>query len=822
MNHLRGISGISLFFALLLLCGRLSGGGFFRVDRSENGRYFLVDPAGERFFAVGVDHVSFYVHRCAKRGGMPYHENMLAQFGSERAWAEAVARQLRQWGFNTVGIADKPGLMLEQGFAFPVFTAIGSAFALKSALKEPADWRNFPNVFDPEFAAGCLERARQMCTPWRGNPHVIGYFIDNELQWGGIDPENSDLFNDVMRLSPGNPAKVALRDFLHEKYSGNLEAFRKAWQIELDSWEAFLKLNSLPVPPECVPIRDAFLGEIADRYYRFTTAAIRAVDPDHLILGNRFAGTNIPDWVLRAAGKYCDVISVNVYPVIDLESGDLSKTAAEFERIFRLTGRPLYLTEWSFPALDSGLPSTVGGGMRVDTQHQRAEAARLLQTLVFSLPWFVGSNYFMWVDQSPYGRPGFPEDCNYGLIREDGSAYEELTGMFAELNPAATAIHAGTGRDFILEAVHREAGAVTCELHHFGILEQEAELHLQSESGVSRRLRAALIPGETTVVEEAFPGDEPVTVEILNSESVRGSRRMSAAAPGREWFENRSSEPFRGGVISAGGGRLREVPPLKAWEIRKVPAAEESAAMTSQFKLTEDGCGFSFSSDVLSAVSRGKKGGNLIDELHFGGHSSAGWVVPMLQWRENGENQWQAASGTGTVRVIREQPFVELEVVRCGGGGDDVKKPRWELTTRICFFAHSPEIWMRCAAIRNLGETPLEIAGFLLQAHPASAGARPGRFNVPNYYRAEQRNVWENPDGTRLGAWSPDGEMTVRFWRDGSGVFHPDARLAVEPHRTLAPGERWEFPEKNAYLVISDGGMRGGNPMIIGSEMNKE
>ena len=36
--------------------------------------------------------------------------------------------------------------------------------------------------------------------------------------------------------------------------------------------------------------------------------------------------------------------------------------------MYRVVRRPMIITEWSFPALDSGLPCKHGAGMRVDTQ----------------------------------------------------------------------------------------------------------------------------------------------------------------------------------------------------------------------------------------------------------------------------------------------------------------------------------------------------------------------------------------------------------------------------------------------------------------------
>ena len=55
-------------------------------------------------------------------------------------------------------------------------------------------------------------------------------------------------------------------------------------------------------------------------------------------------------------------------------------------------GKPLMITEWFFPALAIGLPCTHGAGMRVSTQGQRAACFSHFQTLMFSLPFMVGSN----------------------------------------------------------------------------------------------------------------------------------------------------------------------------------------------------------------------------------------------------------------------------------------------------------------------------------------------------------------------------------------------------------------------------------------------
>ena len=93
------------------------------------------------------------------------------------------------------------------------------------------------------------------------------------------------------------------------------------------------------------------------------------------------------------------------------------------------------ITEWSFPALDAGRPCLYGAGQRFRTQHERVQASELFAKTVLAMPFIVGYDYFMWVDEPAAGlRRSSPEDSNYGLVRENGEPYAELVGMFAKLH----------------------------------------------------------------------------------------------------------------------------------------------------------------------------------------------------------------------------------------------------------------------------------------------------------------------------------------------------------------------------------------------------
>ena len=85
------------------------------------------------------------------------------------------------------------------------------------------------------------------------------------------------------------------------------------------------------------------------------------------MLGARFAGLNgAHPAVWEIAGRHCDVVTFNIYPWADLERNvvrlypapDAETLADAFAARHAVVKKPFLITEWSFPALDSGLPCT--------------------------------------------------------------------------------------------------------------------------------------------------------------------------------------------------------------------------------------------------------------------------------------------------------------------------------------------------------------------------------------------------------------------------------------------------------------------------------
>ncbi len=264
----------------------------------------------------------------------------------------------------------------------------------------------FPDVFDPAFFQLVVKHAADACAPRKDDPWLLGYFIDNELHWGA-DWRGKDTLLDVyLKMPQDAPGRHRALSFMTGR--GN----RSGRALEGD--------------------RDAFLEIVANEYFRITCDAIHKADPNHMILGCRFAG-EVDDAVLNAMRDRVDVVSVHSY--------DRSAPAQTIRHMAQVTGRPVMVTEFSFKAQDSGLPNAHGGGVPVQTQKDRADLFERFTTAAARLPVCVGYHWFEYVDEPKEGRFD-GEACNYGIIKIDDTPWDTLVTRMTKVNLEAERLHA--------------------------------------------------------------------------------------------------------------------------------------------------------------------------------------------------------------------------------------------------------------------------------------------------------------------------------------------------------------------------------------------
>jgi hypothetical protein len=394
--------------------------GFYRVAERD-GVWWFMDPAGKPVLSAGVDAIRDCPDRIRGTGPCPYLQAVEKIYPSHDAWVRATLKRLRAWGFNTIGAWSERDLW-DRGLPYTV--------NLDIAARAGADWQHgkVVDVYAPRFKRTALRVALQLCAPRKNDPDLLGYFSDNELRWGPDWRGKENMLAMYLEMPPGAPGRQAAVRFLRERYSGDIQKLNRAWGVKAGDFDS--------VPFEGTTAAygaDAsqFLAEMAQRYFTICAQAIHAADPNHLYLGARFAGRP-PAPVVRAA-RAADVVSINIYsfdprPLVNY--------------VYRLTHRPVLVTEFAFRATDSGLPNTKGAGPKVPNEKARASAYANFVTRLESLPGAVGYHWFQWSDEPKEGRFD-GENSNYGFVTNGDKPYAAFVRGVKAANRAALCIHEG-------------------------------------------------------------------------------------------------------------------------------------------------------------------------------------------------------------------------------------------------------------------------------------------------------------------------------------------------------------------------------------------
>ncbi len=415
--------------------------------------FWLVDPDGGRFLSKGVNTVRFDQDHIGLTDRVPYADTCREKYGSQYIWRAAAANRLAGWKFNTLGCWSDE-LVASAGsspLAITPTTALGASFRLHRRDEI------FPDVFDPAFLGHIRESAKNHCTKLRNEAGLLGTFIDNELYWSPDWRGAEELLTLFLNLPAHRPGRVAATIRLEERYR-DFSQFNAVWRTPARSWEEFGTIRPVEAPFFRMPPGglndafeaganranrtraafsadcDAFAAVVAEQYFELCVSAIKAADPNHLVIGSRFGYQPQPN-VIAAAGRYLDVVSFNCY---DLDASALIDVYAAY-------GKPCLISEFSFRGEDSGLPNTNGAGPRVASQIERAQCFERYVTAALKKPAVVGYHWFEHADQPAEGRFD-GENSNFGTVTIKDEAYAELTETMTRVNAAAEQVHSEAAR----------------------------------------------------------------------------------------------------------------------------------------------------------------------------------------------------------------------------------------------------------------------------------------------------------------------------------------------------------------------------------------
>ncbi|MCR9294110.1 MAG: agarase [bacterium] len=295
---------------------------FFTVAERD-GRWWFITPQGQRFFSMGLNHIDPAPLRYASNGDLwnrKYGNSM------ERWLKEAVAPDLKSWGFNSVGWTQEvvtrgpTNHRHSRAFTFEEYQWLDMPYCHQLPFADFHQWD--AEVRHADFSASewvdwCDYVAREHCARMKDDPKLIGYFYIDCPTWIHTRPESEwkgPLF-DPQRLTT--------------------EAGRRE------------------------------LRDLATTYYRTTHDAIRRYDPHHLILGDRYeAGRPIAEEVIEAALPFVDVLSFQHFSTPE-------KVAANLTYWHDKTGKPVLLADHA-----AAIRQADGSA-----QHDGQGYARMLETL---------------------------------------------------------------------------------------------------------------------------------------------------------------------------------------------------------------------------------------------------------------------------------------------------------------------------------------------------------------------------------------------------------------------------------------------------------
>jgi hypothetical protein len=427
--------------------------GFFSTVKRD-GKWWLVDPDGHLFFSLGIDSINvprggdtivegrekmfawlpsiddplsrcygdapFVLYGPIKKGRTFsfYMANLQRKYGAEwlDTWRASALDRLRAWGFNTIGNWSDPALYAYKKVPYTATIGLHGDYAHVSSGIDY--WGKMHDPFDPKFVEAVDASIREGSQKYRDDPWCIGYFVDNEISWGGSgnDKEHYGLAYGTLAGDEASPAKKAFVEQLQSRYA-SIEQLNKAWKTNFASWSALLDKpyhSQAALAPQMREDFGKFLATFADQYFKVVRDALRKNDPHHLYLGCRFASWRTPEAV-NAAARYCDVVSFNIYR---------SHLRPEEWAFATSLNKPCIIGEFHFGALDRGMFHT---GL-VSTRDQRARAAMYKQYIesVEDNPAFVGCHWFQYYDEPLTGRFLDGENYNIGFVSGTDTPYPEM------------------------------------------------------------------------------------------------------------------------------------------------------------------------------------------------------------------------------------------------------------------------------------------------------------------------------------------------------------------------------------------------------------
>ena len=406
--------------------------GFWRLAKSDTGVWWFVSPDGRREFLNTVTTVQPFQMGRDPLGvsfkSRDYDGTAGKYDGDLDAWAKKTAARIKDSGFKGLG-----------AWCHPVFHNLDLPITRDLNLWKHYGATNF-RLYHKDFAPTMDKVVAEAVKNLKDNKSLVGYFTDNELDWSDASMGPKMYFDNLDVGDPNRTQVIATIKSIWPK----LADYNAAWNVGLKDWKELEQQKTLDRDQDAAysKLFTVWVEKAAGDYFKLSSDLVRKHDPNHLVLGVRFAGI-APREVVRASRNHTDAQSLNYYvPDAQLDPEMFAMMNAESDQ-------PIILSEYGFHSLDNrtGSRNTFGFQAQVPDQQARAEAYQLFTSSLARLPYVVGADWFQWSDEPPSGRSADGEDVNFGIVDVDDKPYEQLVHAIRQTTPQLNPLHAASVTD---------------------------------------------------------------------------------------------------------------------------------------------------------------------------------------------------------------------------------------------------------------------------------------------------------------------------------------------------------------------------------------
>jgi glyoxylase-like metal-dependent hydrolase (beta-lactamase superfamily II) len=410
--------------------------GFFRLA-AVDGIWWFITPEDNQFVSLGMNHIE-PVLLCSEKNRelfmKKYGDDLIGPAGrpnnrgdAAKRWLEDSIKQIKQWGFNSLGMHNPVSQTKMPYVAKFRVAAIDGAMGPGKKYKDP---------FDPKTEAFIDQFAQKWSDKYKNDKMILGISFNDMPTWRSSPGRIHGWVKFCMELSADSPGKQKWVAVLRENYPG-VSTAAAVYGIEASSWDDFLERTAWPASPQPEKVvKDVrtFLPLIADHWYGIVSDSIRKYDQNHLILGDKFIGNkDLPNWLDPILKKHFDVVYIQWY---DYAHNQIPR----LKELYMHTGKPILMGDSSFSCPNRNVPNPKG--VRVSSQREVGEAYYTYLQSIMTEPYIVGWHYCGFIEGSPdLTRFHRFFSIQNGFLQPDGTPYKEAIDRVTEANLKANSWH---------------------------------------------------------------------------------------------------------------------------------------------------------------------------------------------------------------------------------------------------------------------------------------------------------------------------------------------------------------------------------------------